>query len=252
MFNFKLPKIESLSTTVSQNLIQPPMFHYFQETPKYMYWYSNNSIPIYNSKSNKIEGDLSYLKYAKIDKHYVWTKDFGNLIRKISGKKFQVCNPILFYPSKDIGILIFDVIPFKRYNDVSYYSERNCMKFIDDIVKVHKAIGSNYDIGPLILKPKREFIRAHSKTYAKQIKALNKLGVIKLENCNVNLLDLISRTKIVICMPLSSPALIAHRLGVPTCYYNPNSDFFFSRFNYGIKVIDSAEGLEFFCKTVLG
>lgn len=258
IFNFELPKIESLSTTVSQAFVQPYFFHFLADTPKYMYWYSNNSKSFFNRDLNSIEGDQSFVKYAKIDKHYVWTEDFGNYIKKISGKEFQVCDYILFYnrvsnsQSKKIGILIFDVTPQTKYNFVSFYSENNCIKFIEDILKVHKNIDAKHNIGSLTLKPKRVYLNLHSPTYVNRIKILNKSGFINSENVNVNLFDLISQAKIVVSLPFATPSLIAYRLGIPSCFYNPDTNYDFGKFVDGIEVIDSKENLFLFCKKALG
>jgi polysaccharide biosynthesis PFTS motif protein len=258
IYNFELPKIESLSTTVSQVFVQPYLFHFLEDTPKYMYWYSNNSKSFFSKKLNNIEGDQSFVKYAKIDTHYVWTEDFGNYIKKISGKGFKVYDYILFYnrtgnyQSKKIGILIFDVIPHITYGDATFYSEKNCIKFIEDVLEVYKIINAKYNVGSLTLKPKRAYSKLHSPTYINRIKVLNKSGDINSESANVNLLDLIPNSKIVISMPFSSPSLIAHRLGVPSCFYNPDTDYNLDNIVDGIEVIDSKENLLLFCKTALG
>ena len=254
----EFPKIESLSTTVSQALVQPYLFHVLSDTPKLMYWYSNNSKSFFNKKLNSIEGDQSFVKYAKIDKHYVWTEDFGNLIKKISGKEFNVYDYILFYnqtgnhQTKKIGILIFDITPQIVYHDISFHSEKNSIKFIEDILEVYKIIDAKYNIGSLTLKPKRAYSKVHSHSYISRIKVLNKSGFINSEGWNVNLLDLIPQAKIVISMPFSSTSLIAHRLGVPTCFYNPDTDYDLDKFVDGIEVIDSKENLLLFCKAALG
>jgi polysaccharide biosynthesis PFTS motif protein len=256
--NSEFPKIESLSTTVSQVLVQPYLFHLLPDTPKLMYWYSNNSKTFFNKELNSIEGDQSFVKYAKIDKHYVWTEDFGNLIKKISGKEFNVFDYILFYnqtsnyQTKKIGILIFDITPHTIYNDISFYSEKNSIKFIEDIVEVYNIIDDKYSIGPLTLKPKRAYSKLHSQSYISRIRVLNKSGFINSEDSNVNLLDLIPQAKIVISMPFSSTSLISHRLGVPSCFYNPDIDYNLDKIVDGIEVIDSKENLMLFCKTALG
>jgi polysaccharide biosynthesis PFTS motif protein len=254
----ELPEIESLSTTVSQAFVQPYLFHFLADTPKYMYWYSNNSKSFFNKELNTIEGDQSFVKNAKIDKHYVWTEDFGNYIKKISGKEFYVLDYIMFYnqtasdQSKKIGLLIFDVTPQKKYRYASYYSEKNCLKFIEDLVEMHKVIDAQYDIGPLVLKPKRSDSKYNSPTYMRRIKVLNKSGLIKSESVNLNLIDLISQAKIVISLPFTSTSLIAFRLGVPNCFYNPDTDYSFDKIVDGVEVIDSKEDLLLFCKKALG
>jgi polysaccharide biosynthesis PFTS motif protein len=258
IYNLDLPKIESLSTTVSQIFVQPHLFHFLADTPKHLYWYSNNFKPFFNKELSSTEGDLSVIKYAKIDKYYVWTEDSGKLIWKISGKKFQVCDYILFYnrtinnQSKKIGILIFDITPQTKYSSFTFYSQNNCIKFIDDILEVYEIIDTKYDIGPIILKPKRVYLKHHSPIYVNRIKALNKSGFINSENVNVNLLDLISQAKIVVSLPFTTASLIAHRLGVPSCFYNPDLNYDFGKFVDGIEVIDSKENLLLFCKKALG
>jgi polysaccharide biosynthesis PFTS motif protein len=258
IINLELPKIQSLSTTVSQVFVQPYLFHFLPDTPKFMYWYSNNSKPFINKKFNSIEGELSFVKCAKIDKYYVWTEDFGNVIKNTFGKEFQVLDYILFYnrtvnyQSKKIGVLIFDVTPQTKYKYTSFYSEKNCIKFIEDIRKVYENIDAKYDIGSLSLKPKRSNSKLYLPTYMNLIKALNKSGLIKSENIHANLLDLIPQAKIVISLPFTTSSLIAYRLGVPTCFYNPDTDYDFGKTVDGIEVIVSEENLLLFCKKALG
>lgn len=254
----QLPKIESLSTTVSQAFVQPYLFHFLKDTPKYMYWYSNNSKTFFNKDLNTVEGDQSFVKNAKIDKHYVWTEEFGNYIMKISGKKFQVCDYILFYNQtvysqlKKIGMLIFDVTPQKRYNSASFYSEKNSIKFIDDILEVYEILNAKYSVGSLSLKPKRAYAKVHSTTYINRIKVLNKSGFINSQDFDVNLLDLISQAKIVISLPFTTASLIANRLGVPSCFYNPDPEYNLGKIVDGIEVIHSKDDLFLFCKGALG
>ena len=256
--NFELPKIESLSTTVSQVFVQPYLFHFLPDTPRFLYWYSNNTKPFVNKELNSIEGELSFVKCAKIDKYYVWTEDFGNVVKNISGKEFQVLDYILFYnqtvnyQSKKIGVLIFDVTPQIKYRNTSFYSEKNCIKFIEDIQKVYKNIDTKYDIGSLSLKPKRSNSKLYSPTYMNLIKVLNKSGLIKSENIHSNLLDVIPQAKIVISIPFTTGSLIAYRLGVPACFYNPDADYDFGKTVDGIEVIVGEENLLLFCKKALG
>ena len=117
---------------------------------------------------------------------------------------------------------------------------------------VYEIIDTKYNIGPITLKPKRVYLKHHSPIYVNRIKALNKSGYINSENVNVNLLDLISQAKIVVSLPFTTASLIAHRLGVPSCFYNPDLNYDFGKFVDGIEVIDSKENLLLFCKKALG
>jgi len=250
-------QIESLSTTVSQIFVQPYLFHFLVNTPKEMYWYSNNSKTLSKKETNYFEGDLSFYRFAKIDKHYVWTEDFGNELKKYTGKQFEVLDYILFYDPapnnklRDFGILIFDIIPQKQYDNNSFYSEKNCTKFLQDVLEVNTILNSKYHLGILTLKSKRAFYKGHSALYIKTIKNLNKAHHINVLDVNSNLFESIYQAKIVIAMPYSTPALIAHRLGVSSCYYNPDSSYNLGSAMDGIEVIEGKENLLQFCKKQL-
>ena len=247
-------QIESLSTTVGQIFVQPYLFHLLVNTPKEMYWYSNNSKTFSKKETNNFEGDTSFYKFAKIDKHYVWTEDFGNELKKYTGKQFEVLDYVLFYDPthnnklRDLGILIFDVIPQKRYKNNTFYSENNCIKFLQDVLEVNTILNGKYHLGVLTLKNKRAFYKGHSALYIKTIKNLNKAQHINLLDVNSNLFESIYQAKIVIAMPYSTPALIAHRLGVSSCYYNPDCSYNLGSSMDGIEVIEGKENLLQFCK----
>ena len=67
-----------------------------------------------------------------------------------------------------------------------------------------------------------------------------------------NLFELISESRVILVMPLSSPALIAKRLGIPCCYFNPDKNYTFGNDYEGIEVINSKPKLLDFLKRNLG
>lgn len=248
----KPERITSLITTTSQWGVQPYFFHKLDYVPRKMYWYSNNSSPFSNRTSKKLDQDFSYLKKIKVDLHIVWTKEYGNFLKSMSGVKFKVIDFILFYlptkrnVEKQFNILVFDVPPKKGYDMHSYYSEKTCLRFIESIVEVSKNNTRDSRLVNVALKPKRNYSREITKSYRKYIRTLIFQGDIKLISPNIDLFQVIKQSNIVIAPPFSTPALIANRLGIKSCYFNPNPTVKFTRYASGVKVIQgSSELLDF-------
>jgi len=242
-----LNEINSISTTVSQWGIQPYFFHKLNGIPKNFFWYSNNSEPLVTNGYGSYNTGLSYLRYIKANHHFVWTDRFGKLIREFIDVDYTILESILFYlPSgqntrKVYDILIFDVPPAKAYELTSYYSNINSTKFISDILEVANILGGLKDSISLALKPKRKYSKFHAKEYVEMIRTLSSLGRFELIDPDYNIFELIKSAKFVVVIPFSSPALIAQRLGVKTCYYNPDSRFSFEKIVDGVRVINSVE-----------
>jgi hypothetical protein len=240
-----LKKINSLSTTVSQWGIQPYFFHKLNRIPKNFFWYSNNSYPLLN-KSSITEGDMSYLKLIKANHHIVWTDSFGMFIKKFVNIKYTILDFILFYlPKKQnyekmYDIVIFDVTPQIKYDNF-YYSLNNCTNFILDIFKAVEIISSSRDSLAIALKPKRKYIKSHVSEYVEFIKSWSHQGKFKLLDPDIDIFELISSARLVVVIPFSTPALIAKRLGVKSCYYNPDKRYRFKKFVDGVRVIKTVE-----------
>jgi polysaccharide biosynthesis PFTS motif protein len=224
-------KIRTLSTTVSQWGVQPFYFHTNSQAQRDLYWYSSNSLPPTNNLRTKIKEEFSYLKYMKIDRHIVWTHKFGRLVKEITNSKYKVIDYVLFYlpnrraVSKSIDILIFDVTPKKFYSSKNYYSDSNCIKFVNDILLATESKAVNIDALVIALKPKRKIDSSHSGEYRRFLKKLKSQNRIRLIDPNIDLFEVIQQAKIVVAIPFTTPALIAKRLGVRSCYYNPAINF---------------------------
>jgi polysaccharide biosynthesis PFTS motif protein len=167
----------------------------------------------------------------KIDRHIVWTSKFGRLVKEITNSKYKVIDYVLFYlpnrraVSKSIDILIFDVTPKKFYSSKNYYSDYNCIKFVNDILLATESKAVNINALVIALKPKRKIDSSHSGEYRRFLKKLKSQNRIRLIDPNVDLFEVIQQAKIVVAIPFTTPALIAKRLGVRSCYYNPAIDF---------------------------
>jgi len=138
-------------------------------------------------------------------------------------------------------ILIFDVTPVKSYELTNYYSNINCTKFISDIVEAVDKLNSLENPITLALKPKRKYSKYHSKGYKKYIKSLCYQGRVKLIDPDSDIFELIKSAKLVVVIPFSTPTLIAKRLGVKTCYYNPDSRYKFRKMVDGVRILSTVE-----------
>lgn len=244
-----LKGINSISTTVSQWGVQPYFFHKLNKIPKNFYWYSNNSTPLVNSEFGTSNVELSYLRLIKANHHFVWTDSFGKLINEFVDVNYTVVESILFYIpgeqnfKKLYDILIFDLTPHKFYESTSYYSNSNCVKFISDILKAVDILDSLENPITLALKPKRKYTKFHSREYIKIIKSLPYKQGVKLIDPGHDIFELIKSANLVVVIPFSTPALLAKRLGVKTCYYNPDPRYKFRKMVDGVSVLSTVEEL---------
>lgn len=251
----ELNGINSLSTTVSQWGVQPYFFHKLDKIPKNFYWYSNNSTPLINSESRTSEVELSYLRLIKANHHFVWTDRFGKLINEFVHVNYTVLKSILFYlPSEQnfnklYDVLIFDVTPTKSYESTGYYSNVNCSKFLIDILEAVDCLNSLKKPITVALKPKRKYSKSHSGEYRELVKSLAYRKKFKLCDPNSDIFELIKSAKCVVVIPFSTPALIAKRLGVKTCYYNPDSRYKFKKIVDGVRVLNNIKQFENFYNT---
>ena len=120
-------------------------------------------------------------------------------------------------------ISIFDVPPknnkFKLtfLNPYNLYTEKYCIKFLEDIIKNIK--GSNIKI---IIKIKN-INEDMSKKYFKYIDILEKKNKnnILIYRAGISAKSVIKVSDIVISLPFSSPSLIAKRMKIESFYYDP-------------------------------
>ena len=250
LINVKM--IKSVSTTVSQWRIQPYFFHKLDRIPRNFFWYSNNSIPLTNGESVTSDLEFSYLRLIKASRHFVWTNSFGKLINEIANIDYIVFDFILFYlPNKNsvkklYDVTIFDITPVQNSSSRHYYSDKNCMKFINDILKVCSSDLNLAKIKTIALKPKRKYLKLHSKQYINFVRNLSRKNSLTLIDPNFDIFELIKSSKSVVVIPFSTPALIAKRLGVKTCYYNPDSRYRFKKIVDGVSVLNTLEELKQF------
>lgn len=239
-----------LITTQSQLLAPPLVFKSELQASRIMYWYSDNSIQI--STKNSIARDYSYLCQCSIDTHFVWTYSWAKILSKFNESSVIFpTGPVLFEPlkkkkefsqltrSRPKNILIFDVTPKEAADASSYYSERMITSFISDILEAVLGIFPNTEIR---LKPKREYSKGDSIGYRNYL--ASKANLIEQLKPSAEIQREILNSDLVICVPFTSPGLVAVNLGIPTIYYSPSQDFELN--HESIKVIFGKESLKEF------
>ena len=250
--NLNSQKVDSLVTTQSQMLVLPIAFELLQSTKRTMFWYSDNSqriYPIKQSKSEKIS-DYSYLKHQNIDNHVVWTRSWAKNLGQISKKNVLVSGPILFRNIEGVQkynhnnklkkcITIFDVTPKMNNNNHNFYSTQNMMNFLNDIEFISSRYFKEFD---LQIKPKRKYTSGDDSRYINFIKKLS--YKVQIKSPETDIIEVINNSNLIICIPFTSPAILAVFLKIPTFYYVPNDQFSLPLKKEGIKVITGRENLK--------
>lgn len=207
----------------------------------HLLWYSHSFFPLVYDHDSYISS-ITALSFIQIDKHWVWSECFQDLLTEVSpSAQYAMCPPIIWQPFNTISrskstnrntlrISLFDVTPvsleweFNHGLIRNYISYENVKQFLDDIITVSSRIESDYSIKiTLDLKPKRTYGPQHSLPYLNYISELSSLNKIKLVDPDSQLVDLISSTDVSCVFPYSSPVYVARHLSVPSFWYDPTS-----------------------------
>lgn len=251
-------EIGSLITTQSQILVLPIVFYQEISPNRLMFWYSDNSTQFQKLELEvQIPPDYSYLIQNRISTHYVWTNSWASLLKTFTHAKILVVGPILFKSLQESQIelelqsnsykkiLVFDVTPKKSASHNSIYYSSNMQEFLKDLVEVVQ------DITPsaiLMLKPKRKYRSTDDLDYLQLIRSLR--SKIHLLSPTQDLVKLIQSSDLVICVPFTSPALLAKSMGKQVIYYYPNSYFKLPPEYEGIQVISGNKNLRWAIYTI--
>jgi hypothetical protein len=238
-------EIRSLITTQSQMLVLPIAFYQEVSPDRLMFWYSDNSTQIQSLElEEQIPPDYSYLIQNRISTHYVWTNSWASLLKAFTHAQILVVGPILFkllqeshielglHPNSFKNILVFDVTPKKSASRNSIYFSNNMQQFLNDIVEVAQ------DVNPsavLTLKPKRKYTSTDDSDYKQLVSSLH--SRLNLLPPTQDLVDLIQNSDLVICVPFTSPAILAKSMGKQVFFYFPNPQFKLPPEYEGIQVI---------------
>lgn len=244
-------QVKYIVSTQSMMLCLPSSFHRSPAASKIMFWYSDNSQQIRATHFDQQEKiDYTYLEEDSINLHFVWTESWATILRKHTRAEVKVIGPIIFKPigfhplvaskgSIPVKILVFDVTPKQALSgSTNFYTESNVMGFVSDILAALKLIQIDSNID---LKPKRPYTKFDSRKYIDFLDAnsshLNLLSPIQ------DIPKLIESYDLVICIPFTSPAIIAKHLGIRTLYYSPTADFELGQMYEDIRVIVGRDAL---------
>jgi polysaccharide biosynthesis PFTS motif protein len=245
-------KIEYLITTQSTMLCLPSSFDHFPEANKIMFWYSDNSQQIKTAHIDPQEtADYTYLQENSINLHFVWTESWATILRRYTSAEVRAIGPIIFKqilrvprtnlnkPLNPARCLIFDVTPKQALSaSGNFYAAENVTRFVSDILETLKSMSTTTQID---LKPKRPYTKMDSKQYVEFLTANS--SQLRLLSPIQDIQELIANYDLVICIPYTSPAIIAKHLGVSTIYYSPKSDFKLEHMYENIQVTEGRDEL---------
>jgi polysaccharide biosynthesis PFTS motif protein len=250
--------IRILVVCTQSNMQILPTPSYFTEVGTIMLWYSNNSIRIEKREKNP-EPHLDFLGRDLVKIHYVWADSFArHLTDQASSLDVRVVGSIILNSlaareqlDPTARIIVFDVTPFVGAGEDEYYNLENTSKFISDIVS------STQDLSRVIaIKPKRNYVagnskKSHDSKYVDLLISLQDQGKVQLLGPEADIYFEIGASSLVICIPLSSPALIAREMGVPVIYYNPdeNSTWNLQNSYDGISLISGKKEIKSYLQT---
>ena len=204
----------------------------------HMIHYSENCIP-YKYKGEQGVYAFSNMKRYYSDVQWVWTKNYKEYIEKTNKYgKIHVVGSINWqhkYPEwKELGnkqkfiVGCYDITPISNNcaNSELYYEDycnsKNMSEFVKNVIQMVKEIrqaGHNIEIE---LKSKRKF---NSEIYEQKYEdLLNKFAGefnwFNLVSYTENVHQMIQRCNVIICYPLTSPAIIAIENGIQSVYFD--------------------------------
>jgi polysaccharide biosynthesis PFTS motif protein len=242
-------RIKHLIITPSNILAKSMLYSIWKNTTSSsMIWYSGNSIPINHVGRFRELADESFYDISHADSHYVWSDAHKTYLQSFTQSKVIKIGSMMFYPKeisnrpvKDFTLLIFDVTPtIHRSYQKSIYSSALMLNFLQDLEYVQNYLKTT-NVQPICweLKPKREYTKHHCSEYVSKLQRM-KLDLI---DPKVDLYQCIENANFVVCVPYTSPAIIAQELGVPVCYFSTSIDFDLLESLDGIPVHKSVEAL---------
>ena len=231
--------LQDIFITNSSYLVQPLWLRGLKNKnfKSNMIWYSQNFIP----KFYRGESEQSYLpgtNKIRIDHHLVWTKKFGEMLKKKNPScDYTAIGSILFYPfeikpkTTREYIVIFDVIPFKLQEKIffgatyNYYSDETIKAFVFDIVTTVEEINNAYDKQvEVILKTKRPKNNFHSDKYFQFIEKLRLIHpIFKIVDSQLNIYGLIKESSAVFSVPFTSTAEVGYEMKIPSFFYDASN-----------------------------
>jgi len=250
-------------TTISSGKNYPIEFYFSKYTRKFkthVIHYSQNSIDIqFEDQSNSTPGNTMVDEASLGDIHWVWSQNYANYLNKFNSKiEFRAVGPIIFkipqvfdIEKKNV-ITIFDVAPLEKYKKNNFYNDKLAIDFLEDIINL-KTYLFELQNTQIRIKPKRQLNRGvHSIEYFDYIEKLKKNSKIEILLWNSNPYEIVAESKLVICIPFTSIALIGKELSNNVIFYFPYQKTLKNPiYNNEIEIIYGFENLKRYTKIKL-
>ena len=222
-----------------------------------MIWYSANNDAILKSVSDFRDYEDSFFDLQDINTHYVWTESQKTKIQQSNQRNIEikVVGSMIFEP-RDLTlrdglnsypiITYFDITPTSHmYFQESFYSEKNMIENLTAVVNSVQNTSINTGKNLMLrIKPKRSARKGHhSLKYQQVLDTFADNGVVTMLQSEQNIYSLIKESSLVICVPFSSPCLIAKELKVPTIYFSANREYLLGSSHEEIEVVVGVEAL---------
>lgn len=255
-----------LITTNSSLSLLPKAMERNCNGKRIMLWYSSNS-RIINHRKAKIS--LSWrVQYIRefVDLHLVWNESDCDFLKSIGITNVFPVGSILFQDrliatksNSCFKVTIFDLTPISiaRQSQLriehNFLSEEKMLQDLRALLHITDSLQKKYaNYIEFRLKPKRRYMKYHSKKYVAEIRKNHRSGKILLLNPSENLYKLVSESDLVISTPYSSPATLAKELQVNVVYFATNRDNWILPKEYdGIKIVTSASELLIFLEGLI-
>ncbi len=221
-----------LATTLS-TMINPTLPFTLEKHPlvtRIMFWYSTNIKPINTYRESIATPEYFFNLGAHFDRHIIWDTSQFEFMSKFNAKDMRIRGSMLFQPrildletKKSTRVLFFDITPVKE--TTGFYSETMSLDTLNSLVNVIEIVNKTGQVRlDVAVKPKRKYSSIFSKNYISRLKSLERQGKLVILSANSNLYEEISKARVVVCTPFTSPAFIARELNKPACFFTRASD----------------------------
>ena len=192
---------------------------------KFMLWYSANNRPVLKKGEPEQPYPNAHELRNFVDTHLVWSENERNWLMSMEIDNVKVLGSMTFTrplrnqsEEKMFDIVYFDITAIPR-NDIFMSEEmltENLMGYVD-VLESLREIDSFQFKG--FLKPKRVHTEIHSLDYVNLRDELAHSAKIELLDFDVDLYEVIAKSRLVLAVPFTSPAFIAQELSVPVAFF---------------------------------
>jgi polysaccharide biosynthesis PFTS motif protein len=204
----------------------------------HMVWFSTNSKGMKFKKDREVNF-FPNTWFNDCDIHYVWTEGDEKWLRRCFkntdiNPKILVVGPIIYdvkpvfnVQPKKYKICIFDVLPNNSFGEIigplNYYTYETVEKFFVDILNIVNEINLEKNIKIELCLKNKKFPQIKSNLsvrYLDLLKRLEKYESFYYLNPDSNVYDIILSSAITICIPYTSPGVLAKVLNRPSFFYD--------------------------------